>query len=81
MCDEYIIHDDCCMLLQVTAMREIASIADIISTDGLDSYNSGLLDQVKNIVDKCLTEQVEEIPKEKAKKGSRKRKQKDMEYE
>ena len=66
-------------------MREIASIADIISTEGLDSYNRELLDEVKNIVHKCLTEQFEEMPKEKMrKKGSRKRRQKDhlsMEYE
>lgn len=66
-------------------MREIANIADIISTEGLDSYNGGLIEEVKNIVHKCLTEQIEEIPKEKmSKKGNRKRKQKDhlsMEYE
>lgn len=52
---------------------------------GLDSYNKGLIDEVKSIAHQCLTEQFEEIPKEKVnKKGSRKRKQKDhlsMEYE
>lgn len=59
-------------------MREIANLADIFSTEGLDSYNRGLIDEVKNIAHKCLTEQFEEIPKEKVtKKGSRKRKQKD----
>lgn len=76
---------DCYMLLQVTAMREIANIADIVSAEGLDSYNRELLDEVKNIVHKCLTEQFEEIPNEKVKKkGNRKRRQKDhlsMEYE
>ncbi|KAG5036408.1 Protein MAIN-LIKE 2 [Glycine max] len=69
----------------VTAMREIANIADIVSAEGLDSYNRELLDEVKNIVHKCLTEQFEEIPNEKVKKkGNRKRRQKDhlsMEYE
>ena len=44
-----------------------------------------VLDEVKNIVHKCLTEQFEEIPNEKVKKkGNRKRRQKDhlsMEYE
>jgi len=73
------------MLLQVTAMREIASIADIVSAEGLDSYNRELLDEVKNIVHKCLTEQYEEMPNDKVKKkGNRKRRQKDhlsMEYE
>ncbi|KAL5062738.1 hypothetical protein RYX36_024475 [Vicia faba] len=69
----------------VTAMREIANLADIFSTEGLDSYNRGLIDEVKSIAHKCLTEQFEELPKEKVtKKGSKKRKQKDhpsMEYE
>ncbi|QCE02246.1 hypothetical protein DEO72_LG8g257 [Vigna unguiculata] len=69
----------------VTAMREIASIADIVSAEGLDSYNRELLDEVKNIVHKCLTEQYEEMPNDKVKKkGNRKRRQKDhlsMEYE
>lgn len=66
-------------------MREIANIADIISTEGLDSHNKDLLDEVKSLVHKCLTEQFEEIPEEKvSKKGSRKRRQKDhpgTEYE
>jgi hypothetical protein len=30
-------------------MREIANFADIFSTEGLDSYNRGLIDEVKNI--------------------------------
>lgn len=76
---------DCYMLLQVTAMREIANIADIVSAEGLDSYNRELLDEVINIVHKCLTGQFEEIPNEKVKKkGKRKGRQKDhlsMEYE
>ena len=66
-------------------MREIASIAEMISTEGLDSYNGDLLDEVKNIVHRCLTEQCEELPKENMrKKGTRKRRQKDqliMDYE
>ncbi|KAL5176262.1 Protein MAIN-LIKE 2 [Glycine soja] len=69
----------------VTAMREIANIADIVSAEGLDSYNRELLDEVINIVHKCLTGQFEEIPNEKVKKkGKRKGRQKDhlsMEYE
>lgn len=73
------------MLFQVTAMKEIANIADIVSTEGLDSYNRELLDEVRNIVHKCLTEQFEDLPKDKMrKKGSRKRRQKDhliTEYE
>ena len=73
------------MLLQVTAMREIASVADILSAEGLDSNNRELLNEVKNIVHKCLTEQFEEMPNDKVKKkGNRKRRQKDhlsMEYE
>ena len=52
---------------------------------GLDSYNRELLDEVINIVHKCLTGQFEEIPNEKVKKkGKRKGRQKDhlsMEYE
>ncbi|CAL0308714.1 unnamed protein product [Lupinus luteus] len=68
----------CYILLQVTAMREIANIADLVSTEGLGSYNRGLLDEVKNVVHKCLTEQLEEIPKDKTKKKcSRKRREKD----
>jgi len=73
------------LLLQVTAMREIASVADILSAEGLDSNNRELLNEVKNIVHKCLTEQFEEMPNDKVKKkGNRKRRQKDhlsMEYE
>ncbi|XP_057735669.1 protein MAIN-LIKE 2-like [Arachis stenosperma] len=69
----------------VTAMREIASIADLVSTEGLDSYNTELLNGVKSIVHKCLTEQIDETSKEKmTKKGNRKRRQKDhlcVEYE
>ncbi|OIW17166.1 hypothetical protein TanjilG_18121 [Lupinus angustifolius] len=69
----------------VTTMREIAKIADVVSAEGLGSYNRGLLDEVKNVVHRCLTEQLEEIPKDKMKrKGNRKRRQKDdlsMEYE
>ncbi|XP_054780055.1 protein MAIN-LIKE 2-like isoform X1 [Prosopis cineraria] len=69
----------------VTAMREIANIADIVSTEGLDSYNGELLVEVRNIVHKCLAEQFEDLPNEKMKKkGSRKRRQKDcltIEYE
>jgi hypothetical protein len=58
-------------------MREIANLANIFSTEGLDSYNRGLIDEVKNIAHKC-TEQFEEMPKEKAsKKDSQKHKQKD----
>jgi len=66
-------------------MREIASVADILSAEGLDSNNRELLNEVKNIVHKCLTEQFEEMPNDKVKKkGNRKRRQKDhlsMEYE
>lgn len=73
------------IILQVTAMREIASIANIVSAEGLDPYNRELLGEVKNIVHKCVTEQFEEIPDDKVKKkGSRKRRQKDhlsVEYE
>ncbi|KAF7843513.1 protein MAIN-LIKE 2-like [Senna tora] len=62
----------------VTAMREIANIADIVCSDGLDSYNRVLVDEVRNIVHKCLTEQFEDMPKDKIrKKASRKRRQKD----
>ncbi|KAJ7951578.1 serine/threonine-protein phosphatase 7 long form-like [Quillaja saponaria] len=60
----------------VTAMREIANIADIFSTEGMDPQNIDLLDQVKNIVHRCLTEQCEDFQKEKTRKrGTRKRRQ------
>jgi hypothetical protein len=44
---------DCYILLQVTAMRENANLAEIFSTEGLDSYHKGLIDEVKNIALKC----------------------------
>jgi hypothetical protein len=34
-------------------MRENANLAEIFSTEGLDSYHKGLIDEVKNIALKC----------------------------
>lgn len=61
---------------QVTAMREIANLADSFSTDRMDCRDRKLLDEVKNAVNECLMDVVGEARKVR-RKGSAKRKRVD----
>ena len=63
--------------LQVAAMKEIASIADSVPIERMDSRDKKLLNEIKSSVHNCLTEIVGETRKGRRKSAAKRKRSDD----